>query len=555
MAGKGWRGRAPDQAERYDYVIVGAGAAGCVLANRLSSDPAVRVALIEAGGADNHPLIRIPAGVAGLIGHPQLDWRYSTAPQAEAAGRSIPLPRGRVLGGCTSTNGMVYFRGHPGDYDEWAAMGCEGWSYADVLPYFMRSEDNARFRDPAWHGSDGPMRVSSYHRYNRLADRFVRAGAALGYPVVEDFNGPDPAGFGVRQATIRSGRRESAATAFLRHAAARPNLTVIPHALAEQVMFQGRRAAGVNIRCGSQRRTLWADREVIVAAGSYGSPALLQRSGVGDANSLRALGIDVLHHLPQVGANLQDHLVAPVQMITASSLPYVVDARVLPRLLWNLAEYALARRGPLASNIFEATGFVHSDGEGARPDIQLIFMPMHRAPKPIPRQRGYGVLVGLLRPQSRGVVEITSKDADVPPRIDPRFLEDPGDLAPIVRGVSIARSLFAGSQFADLAAQEMLPGAEWQTPDEIADHIRRHCVTVHHPVGTCRMGADDASVVDPQLRVRGVEDLRVADASVMPRIIGGNTAAPVIMIGEKASDLILNRSLAMARPSLNQPGR
>ena len=529
-----------DPAQLFDYVIVGAGAAGCVLANRLSEDGRFRVALVEAGGPDKHPLVHIPAGVAGLIGHPELDWRYATVPQPGAAGRRIPLPRGRVLGGCTSTNGMVYFRGHPRDYDEWAALGCAGWSYAELLPYFTRSEANIVFNGP-WHGTDGPMQVSSYHRPNPLVDRFLQAGASMGHRVVEDFNGPDPTGFGVRQATIRKGRRESSATAFLGPAQGRPNLSVLTGALVDRILFEGRRATGLQIRKNGEEIAFTATREVILSAGSYGSPAILQRSGVGDANRLAALGIPARHHLPAVGARLQDHLVAPVQMRTRSNLPYVVDWRVIPRLIGNAAEYVLLRRGPLASNIFEATGFVHTSRAEQRPDLQLIFMPMHRGPRLVPIERGYGILVALLRPQSSGEVHIASADPGEAPLIDPAFLSHPNDLALLTEGLGIARHVLTNAAFAGLGSSECLPGAHVTDEPALEDFIRHNCVTVHHPTGTCHMGAEDHCVTDPALRVRGVEALRVVDASVMPRIVGGNTAAPVIMIAEKASDLILNR--------------
>ena len=532
--------RTGEFAHHYDYIIVGAGAAGCVLANRLSECGRFHVALIEAGGSDQHPLIHIPAGVAGLIGHRQLDWRYATVPQVGAANRRISLPRGRVLGGCTSTNGMVYFRGHPQDYDEWAAIGCTGWSYAEVLPYFIRSEDNIVFDGPM-HGSGGPMQVSSYHRANELAQRFVEAGAAMGHSVIADFNGPDPAGFGLRQATIRDGMRESAATAFLRPAQGRPNLSIITGALVDRIILKDRKAIGARILRKGNAEHLAANREVIVSAGSYGSPAILQRSGIGDGGRLQALGVSVPHNLPSVGRNLQDHLVAPVQAMTRSSLPYVVDWGVLPRLVKNVAEYILFRRGPLSSNIFEATGFINTSDQKARPDVQLIFMPMLRGSSPLPRQRGYGILVGLLRPQSSGEVHITSAEPGDAPLIDPAFLSASADYEPLLKGIDVARKLMAAPPFQELDATEILPGTEVRERTALVDFIRQNCVTVHHPVGTCRMGCDSDSVTDPHLRVRGVEGLRVVDASIMPSIIGGNTAAPVIMIAEKASDLILKK--------------
>lgn len=525
----------------FDFVIVGAGAAGCVLADRLSADGSSTVALVEAGPRDSNPLIHVPAGVAGLIGHPQLDWRYATQPQPGANGRRINLPRGRVLGGCTSTNGMVYFRGHPADYDEWAALGCTGWSFADVLPYFTLVESNSRFNAQPWHGTNGPMRVSSYVRHNRLSDRFVQAGKSLGYPVVEDFNRDNPEGFGIRQATIRKGRRESTATAYLRPALRRPNLQVLTEALADRIEFNLGRATGVHILRGGERLLLLARREVILSAGSYASPAILQRSGLGAGGLLSGLGIHVVRDLPSVGENLQDHLVAPVQMTTASTEPYQVKARLLPRLAWNLAEYALGKRGPLASNIFEATGFLRTEADLVRPDIQLIFMPMHRAPRPIPVVSGFGVLVGLLRPKSRGHVHVASSAPEQAPIIDPHFLDDEADLLPLEAGVRIARRLLGSAPFSSLDATEILPGPGSTTHEELRAHIRQTCVTVHHPVGTCRMGADPDSVVDPTLRLRGIDGLRVVDASVMPRLIGGNTAAPVIMIAERAADLILGR--------------
>lgn len=527
-----------DRALHCDFLIAGAGAAGCVLADRLSADGRFKVILVEAGGADRHPLIHIPAGVGALIGHPRLDWGYATRPQSHAGGRSIPIPRGKVLGGCTSTNGMVYFRGHPADYDEWAENGCPGWAYADVLPYFRRSEDNAEFGGPV-HGTGGPVHVSSYAQTNSLSQRFVAAGESLGFPRLEDFNEGSPEGFGIRQAMIRKGRRVSGATAFLTGARKRPNLRILTGRLVARVQFSNGRVAGVDLTAGGRHEHVVVRGEVILAAGSFGSPAILERSGIGDARVLGTLGLRPIADRRGVGRNLQDHVVAPVQMLTRSSLPYVVEPRVALRLLANICQYLLRGDGPLASNVFEATGFVRTSHAAARPDVQMIFMPMHRAPGPLPSARGYGVLVGLLRPGSRGEVHIGNLDPAAAPLIDPRFLEDVADLPPLIEGVRLARRILAAGPFSDLDSNEFLPGSEMTDNDALAEAIRRTCVTVHHPVGTCRMGNDPDAIVDPRLRVVGVTGLRVVDASIMPTIIGGNTAAPVYMIAEKAADMIL----------------
>lgn len=509
-----------------------------MLADRLSENGRYSVILVEAGGRDDHPLIHVPAGVGALIGHAQLDWRYASAPQPDAGGRRIALPRGRVLGGCTSTNGMVYFRGHPTDYDAWAAGGCPGWDWSAVLPYFRRSEDNGAFDGPD-HGVGGPVHVSSYRKVNPLTKRFVDAASRMGYREVEDFNSGDPEGFGVRQAMIREGRRVSGSTAYLSRAQRRSNLTILTNRLVDRVLLADGRVGGLLLRAGDTSEHVIARREVILSAGSFGSPAILERSGIGDGNLLRAIGIEVQYHVPGVGRNLQDHVVAPVQMTTSSPLPYVVDAGVGLRLIGNLAAYLFRRSGPLASNVFEATGFVRSSRATDRPDIQLIFMPMHRAAGPVPRKRGYGVLVGLLRPASRGSVHVAGHDPHLPPVIDPQFLAEPTDLPPLVDGVRLARRILSAAPFADLDSQEITPGPSAITDEDIVSAIRKNCVTVHHPVGTCRMGSDPGAVVDPCLRVHGIDGLRVVDAAIMPSIIGGNTAAPVYMIAEKAADLIL----------------
>jgi choline dehydrogenase len=550
-------GALPEDAS-FDYVIVGAGSAGCVIANRLSQDPAIRVCLLEAGPPDRHPLIRVPAAVAGLIHHPRLDWRYRSQPQPHAAGRCIAHPAGRVLGGSSSINGMVYSRGHPSDYDGWAAEGNAGWSWAEVLPHFLRSEDNEHFEPSPWHARGGPMRVSSVDPVNPLVAMFLQAGRSLGLPVVEDFNGADDEGVGPRQTTIRAGRRESSATAFLRPAQGRANLVVCPDAFAHRILLQERRATGVEYGCGGAIRRVLARREVIVSAGAYASPALLMRSGIGDAAHLRARGITPVHALPGVGANLQDHIAAPTQFLTDSTLPYGASVRAWPKLVSEVLSYLVRRRGLLASNVFEAAAFVRTEAGLQRPDLQLVFMPVHRdLARRIPRLHGFGIQSVVLHPQSRGQVTLASADPLAAPAIDPGFLTAPADLQTLLRGVRLARRLLGSPAFAPLAAREILPGPQVHSDEALAEHVRAHCATTFHPVGTCRMGPDGQAVVDASLRVHGIEGLRVADASVMPSVPGGNTHAPAVMIGEKASDMILARPplAAVAVPGMDRNRR
>ncbi len=529
--------------EAFDFVIVGAGSAGCVLASRLSEDPGTRVCLIEAGPSDRSWLIRTPAAVVALMNHKRFGWGYSTTEQRYLDGRRVNLPRGRVLGGCGSTNGMVYFRGHPADFDGWAAAGNAGWSYREVLPYFVRSECNETWARSPFHGADGPMHVSDVKRLNPLVPRFIEAAISLGYGTCEDFNGPDPEGFGARQATIRKGRRESTATAYLHPAERRANLKVLTGVLVDKILLQWGRAVAVQVDHGGRVAQIAARREIIVCGGTFGTPAILLRSGIGDDLALRRLGIAVHQVLPGVGRNLQEHLVAPVQITTSSTESYGLSARAAPRAAWSLVQYALRKQGPLASNVFEATGFLRTSPHVDRPDIQLIFMPVRRNPSgfPIPIGHGYGVLAVLLRPRSRGTVTIDSRDPGAPPIIDPNFLGEPADLEVLLEGLKIARRLVHSPAFEGLGAVEVVPGSSARDDAALVKHIRATAATVHHPAGTCRMGVDEECVVDPQLRVRGVAGLRVSDASVFPSLISGNINAAVVMIAERAADLILGR--------------
>jgi choline dehydrogenase-like flavoprotein len=534
-------------AREFDYLIVGAGTAGCVLAARLSEDPDVKVCLIEAGPRDTHPFIQVPALVGAAIGRPQLNWRFMTEPQAGLDGRRIPLPRGRVVGGSGSINGMAYFRGQPLDFDDWAAAGCTGWSWREVLPYFMRSEQNDDHRDSPYHGHDGPINVRHIKRPNRLNETFLAAFAALGeYPPCTDLNGAKPEGFGLRQGTIRDGRRDSTANAFLHPALSRPNLTLLTDTAVTRVLIEHDAATGVAIRAqaGRDSETLRARREVLLCAGTVQSPQLLMLSGIGAAMELQKHGIAVRGHLPGVGGNYHDHLAAPVLMEMDNTLSYGLSFRTAHRALWNGLQYALWRDGPLASNLFESTAFIRSSREADRPDLQIVFQPARRNRNlfPLPLGHGFAISSVGLYPRSRGRVHLASSDPAAPPRVEANFLSEPGDLQPLLHGLKLARRVFASAPFRHLAAREVAPGPAVTDDAGLAAYVRRVAATAHHPVGTCRMGVDEQSVVDPQLRVHGVTGLRVVDASICPHVVGGNTNAGVVMIAEKAADLIRGRT-------------
>jgi choline dehydrogenase-like flavoprotein len=528
----------------YDYVIVGAGTAGCVLAARLTEDADVSVCLIEAGPPDRHPFIHVPALVGAAIGTRSINWGLLTEPQAALDGRRVPVPRGRVVGGSGSINGMAYFRGQPQDYDDWAAAGNAGWSWREVLPYFLRSENNVDHRGSPWHGQDGPIHVTHVPKPNPLNAAFLEAFASIGgYPACDDFTGARPEGYGLRQGTIHGGRRESSATAFLRPALARPNLRLVTGALVTRILLEGARATGVEALVGGQVRQIRAVRETLLCAGAFQSPQILMLSGIGDADELRTLGIEPRHHLPGVGRDLHDHPAAPILRETRNTLSYGLSWPTLPRAAWNLAQYLFARSGPLASNVFESTAFIRSVPGADRPDLQIVFQPARRNPNgfPLPLGHGYAISAVNLYPRSRGRITLASRDPRSPPRIDPNLLGDPADFTPLLAGLKLGRQLLDSPAFAAYAAVEVAPGAGVRDDAALTAYVRRTASTVHHPVSSCRMGRDDQAVVDDQLRVHGIAALRIADASVFPSIIGGNTNAPVVMVAEKAADLLRGR--------------
>jgi len=525
----------------YDYIVVGAGSAGCVLASRLSEDAACRVLLLEAGTADSDPRIHIPAAFVRLF-RSSADWARYTEPQAGAGGRRMYWPLGRVLGGSSSINAMIYIRGHRSDYDGWAASGCEGWGYADVLPYFIRSEDNARGASQ-WHGVGGPLRVEDQRDPSPLSGAFVDAAVSAGALANSDFNGPEQAGAGLYQATQRGGRRHSAAAAFLRPALSRPNLEVRTGAHAARILFDGDRAAGVEFLQDGMRKTARCGAEVILAAGTVHSPHLLLLSGVGPAAALRRLGLPVVADRASVGDNLHDHPITGARwrlrrglsLMAAESIPSVVD-------------YVTRRRGMLTSIIAEA-GLFTSLRAGGAPDVQFHVAPVLFEEHGFRRPTEHGFSMGptLIRPRSRGRVSLRSADSTDAPAIDPNYLSDPEDLATLVDGLRLAREIAEQPAYRGLRGMELAPGPAVRSHAALEAWVRGTCETLYHPVGTCRMGADADAVVDPSLRVRGVRGLRVVDASIMPVVPRGNTNAPAIMIAEKGADLIRSRAVAPPR--------
>jgi choline dehydrogenase len=532
----------------WDYIIIGAGSAGCVLANRLSANPAHKVLLLEAGGTDRRLWVQIPIGYARTFRDPSVNWMYQTLPDPALGGRSSYWPRGKVLGGSGSINAMAYVRGQPADFDAWAQRGNPGWAWDDVLPFFLRSEDHAGGAS-TYHGSGGPMRVTDIaDQVHPLCARFLDAAQSLGFGHTTDFNGPQGEGVGIYQISTRNGLRESSATAFLRPALQRPHLMVHTHAHATRLLTEGRRAVGVQYLRGGVQVEARARREVILCAGAIGSPQLLQLSGIGSAGLLASLGIDLVADLPCVGEGLQDHL--HITHVYRARVPTLNDAlHPWSRKLLAGLRYLARRDGPLSMSVNQAGGFVRSGTPAAeRPNLQLYFNPATYTTQPGDGRRmmntdpfpGFSMSVHACRPTSRGHVRITSRDAQAPPAITPNYLDTNHDRAEALAGARLLRALAGAAPLRDVIASEILPGPGATSDDALMEDFRARADTIFHPVGTCGMGPDPArSVVDARLRVHGIAGLRVVDASVFPAITSGNTHAPVVMVAEKGAQMVL----------------
>jgi choline dehydrogenase len=538
-------------AESFDYIIVGAGSAGCVLANRLTACGRHRVLLLEAGGNDRNIWIHIPLGYGKLFSNAKVNWLYASEPEPDLNNRAIIQPRGKVLGGSSSINGLLYIRGQPQDFDHWRQLGNAGWSFEDVLPYFRRAEDQERGGD-ALHGVGGPLAVSNVCEPHPLCEAFIAAAQQAGFPRNDDFNGPTQEGAGYFQLTARNGRRCSTAVGYLRQARRRPNLAIVSNALASRILFAGRRAVGVEYRHGGVMRTAHADGEVIIAGGAFNSPQLLQLSGLGPAALLSSLGIDVIADMPGVGADLQDHLQIRMQYRCTEPITMNDVINNWRHRIGAGLRYCVFRKGLLAVGAGYAGGFFRASPLAVTPDVQVHFIifsgdtagaPLHPFP-------GFIASVCQLRPESRGFVRIKSADPRMPPAIQPRYLSSRHDCDTVVVGMKLLRRIMNQPAMRRYIAEERSPHPRCTSDADLLAFARETGTTVFHPTSTCRMGSDPTAVVDERLRVRGVERLRVVDGSIMPALVSGNTNAAIVMIGEKGADLILQDAAASAPISI-----
>jgi len=517
---------------KYDYIVIGAGSAGCVVANRLSERRDLSVLVLEAGGPDDDPDIHIPGIWPTLMERP-IDWQYKTEPQKHINNREVNWPRGKVYGGSSSINAMIYQRGHPANYNEWAALGNEGWGWEDVLPYFIKAENQQRIQSE-FHGSDGPLHVADLRDPNPLSKVFVEAAGAVGYPLNDDFNDGEQEGFGLYQVTQKNGRRHSAAVAYLNPALKRPNLTAIPFAHVLRLTFEGTRCTGVVYRKENQEYEVTARREVVVCGGAINSPQLLMLSGIGSKEALTALGIPMVMDLPGVGQNLQDHLNVPVSYQCTQPISLLASSSAE-----ELAKYQAEAMGMLSSNRAEAGGFVSLSMDSSAPEIQFHFVPLWEGDTDLhPEVHGFTIWSGISEVKSVGSLSLRSANPDEPPIINPNYLAEEADVLALIESVKTARKIAAAAPFDAYRGQEDIPGATIQNDEELREFVRQNAGTIFHPTGTCKMGNDPMSVVNDRLQVHGVQGLRVADASIMPYIINANTNAPCIMIGEKVADMI-----------------
>ena len=533
------------ESDPYDFVVIGAGSAGCVLANRLTESGRYRVLLLEAGGEDRSLWIHIPLGYGKNFTNPKVNWLYTSEQEPATGNRRIAQPRGKVLGGSSSINGLVYMRGQREDYDHWRELGNSGWGYADVLPYFRKSEDQQRGADE-YHGVGGPLKVSDPSEPHPLCDAYIAAAEQCGYPRNPDFNGASQEGFGYVQLTTRNGLRSSAATGYLRSARGRGNLAVITRAHATRILFSDQRAAGVEYLHRGERRSVKARREIILAGGAFNSPQILQLSGIGPASLLRDFGIDVIADMPGVGANLQDHYNG--RLVYQSTEPFTLNDAVgsFGRGVVAAWRYLVLRKGVLMMGASYAAGFLRTDPALSTPDIQagLALFSADKAGADLHRFSGFSLVARILRPESRGSVLIQSADPLTAPAIRPNYLAAPQDAAVLLAGLKAVRRIMDTPTMRRYIAREHDPGASCTSDAELLNHIRLRGGISYHPVGTCKMGNDAAAVVDDRLRVHGIPGLRVVDASIMPTLVSGNTNAPAIMIAEKGADIILQDAAA-----------